>query len=99
MTVELGILIGFTLFLSLLFVFSVIKIRDAYRHAMESVVQDKKALQSLLKDAQNRIHAATLQDYLSLTGRDLAEKARPSEPLRRNDAIEAEIASRVPPGI
>ena len=92
MTVELGILIGFTIFLSLLFIFSVTKIRDAYRHAMESVVQDKKTLQSLLKDAQNRIHAATLQDYMSLRGGDIESPTH--EPMRRNDAIEAEIATR-----
>jgi hypothetical protein len=91
-TVELGILIGFTLFQSFLFYFSLTRVREAHRDSMESLRTDKKALHALLKDAQNRIHAATMHDYLALSGR---EKEQSFEPMRRSDAIEAEIAGRM----
>lgn len=91
MTPELGILIGFTIFLSILYYFSLKNVREANRTAMESLIVDKKALHALLKDAQNRIHASTLHDYLALQGREAEQQ---NEPVRRNDAIEAEIANR-----
>jgi len=90
MTWELGVLIGFTIFLSVLYYFSIKNIREANHTAMESLLSDKKALHALLKEAQNRIHASTLHDYLALQGRE----AEPHEPVRRTDAIEAEIANR-----
>ena len=90
MTPELGILIGFAIFLSFLYYFSLRSIEKAHQTAMESLLADKKALHSLLKEAQNRIHAATMHDYLALQGRE----ADPHEPVRRTDAIEAEIANR-----
>lgn len=91
MTWELGVLIGFTIFLSVLYCFSIKSVREANQTAMESLLADKKALHSLLKDAQNRIHASTLHDYLALSGRDNEQSF---EPMRRSDAIEAEIAGR-----
>lgn len=91
MTWELGVLIGFTIFLSFLYYFSIKNIREANHTAMESLLVDKKALHALLKEAQNRIHAATMHDYLALQGREAEQQ---NEPVRRNDAIEAEIASR-----
>jgi hypothetical protein len=90
MTAELGILVGFTIFLSVLYFFSLQKLERAHRAAIDSVLADKKVLSALLKDAQNRIHAATMQDYLALQGRE----SDPHESIRRNDAIEAEIANR-----
>jgi heme oxygenase len=91
MTWELGVLIGFAIFLSFLYYFSLKNIREANHTAMESLLTDKKALHALLKEAQNRIHAATMHDYLALQGR---ESEQQNEPVRRNDAIEAEIANR-----
>lgn len=91
MTPELGILIGYTAFISILFYFSLARVREAHRETVESLKADQKALHSLLKDAQNRIHAATLHDYLALSGR---ENEQAFEPMRRSDAIEAEIAAR-----
>ena len=91
MTPELGILIGFTIFLSILYYFSLRSIEKAHQTAMESLLADKKALHALLKEAQNRIHAATMHDYLALQGREAEQQ---HEPVRRNDAIEAEIANR-----
>lgn len=91
MTWELGVLIGFTIFLSVLYYLSLKNVREAHRETVESLLADKKALHSLLKDAQNRIHASTLHDYLALQGRE-AEPQHDS--VRRNDAIEAEIANR-----
>jgi len=91
MTPELGILVGFTLFQSYLFYFALTRVREANQAAMESLQADKKALHALVKDAQNRIHASTLHDYLALSGRDQEQSF---EPMRRSDAIEAEIAGR-----
>ena len=91
MTSEMAVLIGFTLFLSFIFYFSLRNMREAYRSSTDSLIADKKILAALLKDAQNRIHASSLSDYLTLSGRDAPEVR---EPMRRNDAIEAEIAAR-----
>ena len=91
MTSELGILIGFTIFLSFLFCLSLWYVRESHRSTVESLRGDNKALHSLLKQAQDRIHASSITDYLALQGRD----SPTHEPVRRNDAIEAEIASRV----
>lgn len=91
MTMELGILVGFTIFLSFIFYFSLARVREAHRETVESLKADQKATHALLKDAQNRIHAATLHDYLALSGRDNEQSF---EPMRRSDAIEAEIAAR-----
>ena len=90
-TVDLGILIGFTIFLSFLYYVSLCKMERSHKAVIDSLIADKKALNTLLKDAQNRIHAATMQDYLALQGREALD---PHESVRRNDAIEAEIANR-----
>jgi hypothetical protein len=69
------------------------KISAAYRTSMASTEANRKALEKLLKDAQNRIHAADLSGYLALKGSD-----GPRDPVRsysRSDEEEAAIESRM----
>ena len=103
MTTELWALLGITgflvSFLAALFWFSLSTIRASHLETVESLRQDKKALHTLLKEAQNRIHAASLNDYLMLQahngGTEVHEGPPPHQSLSRSDAVEAEIASRM----
>lgn len=101
---ELWVMLGASgvliLFVSFLFWVALSAIRAAHASLVESLRADNKALHSLLKDAQNRIHAASLNDYLTLQahngGTDLVDSAMPDMP-PRSDAVEAEIAARMMP--
>ncbi len=89
------------LFASFLFWTSLTTIRTSYREQVQSLREDKKALHTLLKDAQNRIHAASLNDYLTLQahngGTEIVDGPPPFGSMSRSDAVEAEIASRMMP--
>ncbi len=101
MTVELwafcGVVTALTLFLSFLFWTTLSTIRAAHQQQVESLRADQKALHSLLKQTQDRIHASSLNDYLTLRahadGTQITEQP-PYESYSRSDAIEAEIAAQ-----
>lgn len=101
MTAELWALLGITgflvCFLAALFWASLSTIRAAHLATVESLRQDKKALLLLLKDAQNRIHASSLNDYLTLQahngGTELIDPHEERMP-PRSDVVEHEIDQR-----
>lgn len=105
MTTELWVLLAvfvfLTIFTSFLFWAALTTIRTSYREQVESLRADKRALHTLLKEAQNRIHAASLNDYLTLQahngGTDVVDGPPPNVSLSRSDAVEAEIAARMMP--
>ena len=106
MTTELWALLGITgflvSFLATLFWFSLSTIRASHLETVESLRQDKKALYTLLKEAQNRIHAASLNDYLMLQAHNGGTEVAgppPHQSLSRSDAVEAEIAARMSAGV
>lgn len=105
MTAELWAVLGIAgflvCFLSVLFWTSLSTVRAAHLETVESLRQDKKALHTLLKEAQNRIHAASLNDYLMLQahngGTEMHDAPPAHQSLSRSDAVEAEIAQRMMP--
>jgi len=101
LTAELWAVLGITgflvSFLAVLFWFSLSTIRASHHQQVESMRQDNKALHALLKDAQNRIHAASLNDYLTLQAHNGGTEIVDSQEERmppRSDLVEAEIDSR-----
>lgn len=107
MTAELYLAFGFVgfliIFFTLLFWFSLSRISQSYHEQVESLKADKKALHLLVKEAQNRIHAASLNDYLTLQahneGTEVHQGPPPFDSMSRSDAVEAEIAARRMPQV
>ncbi len=105
MTTELWALCGISgflvSFLAAVFWFSLSTIRAAHHQQVESMRQDNKALHSLLKECQNRIHASSLNDYLMLQAHNGGTEVQSAPPqhqsLSRSDAVEHEIAARMMP--
>lgn len=85
----LWILVGNTLFLAAAAAGAIWRITVAYRQAMEHSSGDQKLLHRLLKDAQDRIHAASLSDYLAI--RQEGESAARPKVFSRSDEEEAAI--------
>lgn len=91
---------GFVLligFLSFLIWFTLSTVRTAHREQVESLRADQKSLHSLLRQTQDRIHASSLNDYLTLrahdNGTDMVDGPPQNAVLSRSDAVEAEISA------
>lgn len=89
----LWILVGNTLFLSLMAGAAVSLITRSYHRSIACYEEERKLMSKLLKSAQDRIHAASLSDYLAI--RDQPEGTPPRRQIRtRTDLEEAEIEER-----
>jgi len=113
MTTELLVLFGITtfltVFLSVVSWIALSTIRAAHKQEVESLRADQKALHLILKEANNRIQAKSLTDFLTLQAHNGGTEVYSSEAngafpqgnvLSRSDAVEAEIsANRIGGGV
>jgi len=83
--VALGALIANIVFLAWVQQKALVEIREANKAAL----RDKASLISLVREAQDRIQAQTLTDFVALRG-----SREPSHAYSRSDSDEARIANR-----
>lgn len=67
--VPVWLLVGNVLFVSVIAGIGLWVCRTAYRNSIEGIADDRKELHKRLKNAQDRIHAASLSDYMAIRDR------------------------------
>lgn len=88
MNESLWILVGNTLFITLLASVGIWRQAVVYRDAIRAAELNSKAHLKMIKDLQDRIHASSLSDYMAIRNQ---EDVQPHESQSRSDEAEAAI--------